>query len=760
MLRTNFKNSLIKSFYDKFSAFSDTKNYIFLGKVTEWENDSTPPSASDSLAEELNAWRNMLVCKKINQDDVVFVIRRINWSVNTVYDQYDDSVELFSEDVPVNFYVITSEKNVYKCINNNNGSASIISPSGTSTNEILTSDGYIWKYVYSVRPELEDFLTDDYIPVEYLDELSYTDIRSLQLDVELDAKTNKNGSIRKIEVTQTGSAYPFAIDYFVSTENPETSHNVQANIPINTNKIKFNTLAGVSQIDDIFNDNYVVYIYSGKGSGQVRTIVDYDGSTGIATVSPNFSESITTSSYYKILPKVEITGNGSGATAICNINEITKLVTSISVISGGINYKEADATVYTARTNETEKTLLRVVISPFNGHGSNSLIELGCKNLMIKTQFDKEQIKELNFYNDYRQVGLIQDIVVTGESSPSQTYILNIENLNATTEMHITNFSAGFQAQFNLNLNNPNFIIKQGSDSNAAQAQGYPLSFTTIDGTTVIVLRTLNGKFMNSNSTSYPLVTEDLDTGTETTYPNLNIVKAAPSNYYSDSTFNLNDVVVGKDSFSTAKVVKWTPKFFGTDGELKVKDLKGGFIESYYTDLGTLVNGEQLIGFSSINTSSTSTGIIGYNSSKVGVIKNISRTEELEGKNIFRATTTLTVSRPSGDTTQFSQTEFLEDDTIKQITTGATGTVVGWVLSNNNLTGTLILSHTSGSFTVGSNKIQRFENGSYSTKEVVVSDIKTPEVNRYSGKILYIENIRPVVRSDDQTEEIKIVIGL
>jgi hypothetical protein len=759
MLRTNFKNSLIKSFYDKFSAFSDTKNYIFLGKVTEWENDSTPPSASDSLAEELNAWRNMLVCKKINQDDVVFVVRRINWTVNTVYDQYDDSIELFSEVTPVNFYVMTTEKNVYKCINNNGGAESTISPSGTSTNEILTSDGYIWKYVYSVRPELEDFLTDDYIPVEYLDELSYTDIRSLQLDVELDAKANKNGSIRKIEVTQTGSAYPFAIDYSVMTTDVETSHNVQANIPINTNKIKFNTLAGVSQINDIFNDNYIVYIYSGKGSGQVRTIVDYDGSTGIATVSPNFSESITTSSYYKILPKVEITGNGSGAVAICNINEITKLVTSISVISGGVNYKEAYATVYTTRTNETEKTLLRVAISPFGGHGSNSLIELGCKNLMIKTQFDKEQIKELNFYNDYRQVGIIQDIVVTGESSPSQTYILNIENLNATTELDITNFDSTFINDIIGNYNNPNFIIKQGSNSNTAQAQGYPLSMRTVDGKTTVVLRTLNGKFMNSNSTSYPLQSEYLNSGVEATYPDINIIKASPSNYYSDSTFNMNDVVMGKDSFSTAKVVKWTPKFFGTDGELKVKDLKGGFIESYYTDFGTLVNGEQLIGFSTINTSS-STGIIGYNSSKVGVIKNISRTEELEGKNIFLATTILTVTRPSGDTTEFSQTEFLEDDTIKQVTTGSTGTVVGWVLSNNNLTGTLILSHTFGSFTIGSNKIQRLENGSYTTKEVVVSDIKTPEVNRYSGKILYIENIRPVVRSDDQTEEIKIVIGL
>jgi hypothetical protein len=120
MLRTNFKNSIIKSFYDKFSQNSDTKNYLFIGKVSEWENDNLPPLAENSLQEELNAWKNMLICKKINADDVVFVIRRINWLYGKVYQEYDDTLDLHSDDTPLDFYVLTSENNVYKCIFNMN----------------------------------------------------------------------------------------------------------------------------------------------------------------------------------------------------------------------------------------------------------------------------------------------------------------------------------------------------------------------------------------------------------------------------------------------------------------------------------------------------------------------------------------------------------------------------------------------------------------------------------------------------------------
>ena len=261
------------------------------------------------------------------------------------------------------------------------------------------------------------------------------------------------------------------------------------------------------------------------------------------------------------------------------------------------------------------------------------------------------------------------------------------------------------------------------------------------------------------SSTVYPLVIQDYTTeGTDTSFTAVTVTKTAPLNYYSDFTFTPGDTILGQTSKSTANIVSWKPTFFGTDGKLVVKELKGSFVESYYNDSGSLINGENIISFSNVNTVS---GITNFAEDKVGVIKNVERTEVVEGTNTFRATTVLTIARPAGTTTLFQNSDFTEDERIKQLTTGATGYVVGWSVSDNGLTGTLILSGTTGAFSTNSlYKLQRLITGTYVTQDAIISTISLPEVTRYSGKIIYIENIRPVVRGDDQTEEIKIIIGL
>lgn len=765
MIKTNLKNSLIQSFYDKFSAFSDVKNYLFIGKVTEWDNEQSPPNASDSLNEELEAWRNMLLCKTLSSDDVAFVIKRINWEFEKVFDQYDDSIELYSDTENYNFYVFTSDKNVYKCISNNNGSESTFEPSGTSTDNIITQDGYIWKYMYSVRPELEDFITEEYIPVELLDELFYTDQRALQLNVQQDAKQNKNGSITSIQITQTGATYPFAIDYDSDPEDPSMlpQHIVQENVSVGSTTIKLNPLTNISKVNDIFKDDYVVYISSGTGSGQVRSITGYTGESATATVSPAFTEQIAAGAYYKILPKVVIAGDGNNATAISVLNPLTKFIESITILDGGNNYRKATVTIKTKRTNDKEITKARAIFSPVNGHGYSSVVELGCRDIMIKAFFDKEEIQSNNFYNDYRQVGILQDPELLGVTTPKQKYTLDIENINATTAIKL---SGNYSSFITILQTNPNLIVKQGSDDNLSQAQGTYLSFDS--ATQTLILKTVNGKFMNyPASTVYPLVIEDHpSTGNDTYYPSITVVDAAPLNYYSDLTFEMDDVVLGEDSKTTGIVLDWKPTFFGTDGKLVLTDLSGTFDESYYNDAGTLINGERIIAFSGI---SMTTGISGFNENKVGVIKNVSKSGLTEGKNSYRTTTVLTLrSISSPDSDLLSPSDFSEDDFIKQESSGATGIVVSWKVSEDLTTGTLILTGTDGIFDptpTSAQKILKLIDGTYTSTykdfEIGVWDFPLlPEVSRYSGKMLYIENIRPVVRGDDQMEEFKIIIGL
>jgi len=65
-----------------------------------------------------------------------------------------------------NFYVVTDDYNVYKCLDNNNGARSIIKPTGTQLDTIRTSDGYVWKFMYNIPINLRNkFYTDTHIPV-------------------------------------------------------------------------------------------------------------------------------------------------------------------------------------------------------------------------------------------------------------------------------------------------------------------------------------------------------------------------------------------------------------------------------------------------------------------------------------------------------------------------------------------------------------------------------------------------------------------
>ena len=65
-----------------------------------------------------------------------------------------------------NFYVLTEDYNVYKCLDNNNNALSTAKPLGTSTSPITTTDGYVWKFMYTVPINLRGkFLSEDQMPV-------------------------------------------------------------------------------------------------------------------------------------------------------------------------------------------------------------------------------------------------------------------------------------------------------------------------------------------------------------------------------------------------------------------------------------------------------------------------------------------------------------------------------------------------------------------------------------------------------------------
>lgn len=181
--------------------------YCFLGKTTDWETALTPPTPTNSDEEFFETFNEMIVHKKINSTDIVFAAPRNNWLSGTVYDyfyhynQLETGVDGATSLEESNYYVLTDEMNVYKCIDNAGGSASTEKPTGTSVNTFETVDGYIWKFMFSISPaDSNRFLTPLFMPVRYKTE----DDGSNQYLVQQSAVP---GTIEKIKIISGGDSY-------------------------------------------------------------------------------------------------------------------------------------------------------------------------------------------------------------------------------------------------------------------------------------------------------------------------------------------------------------------------------------------------------------------------------------------------------------------------------------------------------------------------------------------------------------------------
>ncbi|NBT46116.1 MAG: hypothetical protein EBT06_14720 [Gammaproteobacteria bacterium] len=192
-----------KQVKESVSEPSSSNVYLTFGRAATWANDAAPPQANSSAINTNEIWKNMIGGKRITGNNIRHAIPRINWTSGVVYDPYDDlidSLELYNSSY--NFYVMTSEHNVFKCLSNNNGAPSTVMPNIlVTTTHFQTADGYTWKYMYSLTAEEKlRFLTPSFIPVKTLAQSD----NSQQWIVQENAI---DGAIHVINVTNAGSGY-------------------------------------------------------------------------------------------------------------------------------------------------------------------------------------------------------------------------------------------------------------------------------------------------------------------------------------------------------------------------------------------------------------------------------------------------------------------------------------------------------------------------------------------------------------------------
>ena len=403
----------------------NTKNstilYAALGNVNPYENEPAPSSPIDSRQYlQYETQRNFIGAKKILTEDVSHVTLRTDWTTGTVYSMYRDTdINLY--DRP--FYVMTNEYNVYKCLFNNEGAPSTVKPSGFSTLPFTTSDGYTWKYMYTISlGDASKFLTKVHMPVKTL---KLTD-GSIESDRQVAVQQNAvNGSIEIVEVNDSGVEYLQVTNGVVDAGGKFS--------------IRLSGGSGVdaSPLDNIYNGSSV-YIISGTGSGQLRRIIDYSGSTKTLFVNTAFTTVPNTDSRVIISPTVTIIGDGFGAKAYSRV-DVNGGVSNVSIVDSGHNYTRAKAIISANVVNGAGATA-NVIISPVGGHGSDPVRELGGDKVALNVQFASQEGVSANgngyipSNTEFRTISILKDPILKVDANNNHTQVETVANTSNSPE--------------------------------------------------------------------------------------------------------------------------------------------------------------------------------------------------------------------------------------------------------------------------------------------------------------------------------------
>jgi hypothetical protein len=222
----NFINSVkdsTNSYYVFVGLPNPAPSTVGFGRTDNW--DTNTPNPTDNIDYLNHYGSTILFGKKVSSANIRRVIRKINWVSGQKYEMYrpDYSVVNLS---PVtgslrlydaNYYVINSDYRVYICIDNGSsglnptGNASQVEPTFTDLEPARSSDGYTWKYLYTISPsDIIKFDSTEYITLPNDWEFS-TDSQISAIRDNGNSSINGN-QIKKVYIQNPGLGYPATTD--------------------------------------------------------------------------------------------------------------------------------------------------------------------------------------------------------------------------------------------------------------------------------------------------------------------------------------------------------------------------------------------------------------------------------------------------------------------------------------------------------------------------------------------------------------------
>lgn len=318
LLKFSLKTNLVKSVISEIVSNISRYYYVY-GHAGAWPDEKSPDAVSESYEYEIEARNEMLLYKQIDSNDIVAVIRRINWISGYTFDMYNEyssTNPAFSGATALEnaeFYCLTDDYNVYKCLYNNNANPSSQRPIGTSTDPIMLDDGYMWKYLYTVPLSVRNkFLTATTMPVV----------------TALSNQFYSKGSIVAYNIENTGSKYPITSYKIIGFKviDGGSGYSVAPTIQLSNPDQAGGVSASILSVS-ISGGQITAVAMNAQGSGySYPPIVTIVGSASREAVLEPIVERLS-STYTSLV----VTGDGY-------LEENPYQVQSINIISGGSNY--------------------------------------------------------------------------------------------------------------------------------------------------------------------------------------------------------------------------------------------------------------------------------------------------------------------------------------------------------------------------------------------------------------------------------------
>lgn len=471
----------------------------------------------------------------------------------------------------------------------------------------------------------------------------------------------------------------------------------------------------------------------------------------------------------------QIVGNTSGATA--NLAYASTLIGTSS---------NARATILSISSSAAQA---RGIISPFGGHGSNPYTELNANKVGVSVTFNNSEgntIPNAGVYGnttEYRTVGILSQPLLanvtlsltssTGTFQPGEIVaqyksanVIDSVSFSNTTNYH---FTIGNYKTLTLNIASSfaaNDVVSQVSP----QANGVVIKSSA----NTVVVRTDFGTFTNS-----VVIIKNSNT-----LVNANVIGVGSG--FTNNTFGLdssNNIFTVNTTASFVNVLVNNLPFPDFTFLLANSNAQSFSVNSSallfhnYTLTNTDIVSLSLYTQQAVvsNSQYVASGIVNFANSTTVNLMNVNNIF-ITGSNVQGLTSAFTanVSSATSPVPTFNQTTRLTgfyigantfniNDLAQQVdpTSGnliAYGNVQGIVQGANSTIFVVALTNVKGTFQNSNNPPAALKFITTNTVTFEVTSVQFPDLVSYSGNVMYIENIIPVIRNSSQNETNKLVL--